>query len=1224
MTDISQQHFEAILIVSRVIADPHPMPSTTKARSSSIQRLRNNSMAWTPVLLQRGALYAYSACFSSLAIALESIFIISKHRQGLFTTTFSDNHFEWTYTPPVVLTIVSALWTCVDFQDKVATRALRNRDMLVAATSTISLLPSVMLAFAPSLVGLATFEINTLVTLLKEFVDDPTKLTGPGILPLYGAIGLKRYRMDYPLGIYGNLAFPPFTPSPSHTTQLEVTLDAIMLDLIEITEGDYGDKTTITFSLSSKSCRHTTISEPFSFPRSINNRTYDVGLGRYVYNSSDILVGGVISGQCDDGSLDWDNRRLIWLFAEFTLKFPVWGAVIERLDTSQTLVCKPLYRMVKAVVQQGSGTSYVVSLANDTSSRKLGGIHAWDIATLMVNAYKESMTYNGQQSISCADLKSEFCSTKTSFDQMSLAMLGLDNTSYPDLQAVFNYTSLRQSFAECFQVHGSFLVTESIMESITKPAQGHSKTSQTRLFVHDAASQLMAAICLLSASILIAVSLTLPSKTRPLEGDPRTISGLLSLFSGSETVSGLQKPLKRKLDVEFEDRILNGSFFQQSPLKIATNLAYPKPRQDYLWQTTTIKHNRRSRRGDADASQLTMHCPLLLRPYSRYVSSALVCGIIVLLEALLRVSQHQDGIGAALPGIYVHYLWTLLPTLTMGLIPLFYSAVDFELRTITPYSSLNQGPVTIASSLALNLRGILAPHSVYKGLRQKTYATVAGTITAILAGLLTISSGSIFFEKMSSWESSQSLRLAGTFSDVIQQDDYNIAHGVGGNSSGSEKFGIISTLILHSNLSYPEGTYENLAFPRFSLDEVGITDSKPSANYSDVKVQVIVPALRGNLSCKILPRRIISTTIHLNTTDMNKGVIRMNITECPTFGCPYSQELFNWIVPSSSKALPLDISAPSNGIFAWHHDDTLTFGGLIEYLFIWGNFSTTAIQNRNASAVSISGALACNASIEALDVETTFYGRHALKIRPDDPPVQLEERVRSIVRPHGHLQKLGGLYQNLRAPLSADGSLLDPFFSILTTTQHEHALPLSALSDPRQVDRVVASIKKHHGIITAQALSATSRIEIDHSINITIPGQDNGVFARVGMGLLNSTIPAKVINLKGVLRIFQDEKSTRVVQALLAMTLTLSFLSWYHSPRNDILPNPPSIPASVRTLLVGGNLYTERFGPNKKTVVEMTRAVIEDTFGNKPAFWMGWGRTGVSKHRRNRDASVYG
>ncbi|KAK4213374.1 hypothetical protein QBC37DRAFT_172450 [Rhypophila decipiens] len=201
-------------------------------------------------------------------------------------------------------------------------------------------------------------------------------------------------------------------------------------------------------------------------------------------------------------------------------------------------------------------------------------------------------------------------------------------------------------------------------------------------------------------------------------------------------------------------------------------------------------------------------------------------------------------------------------------------------------------------------------------------------------------------------------------------------------------------------------------------------------------------------------------------------------------------------------------------------------------------------------------------------------------------------------------------------------ALLDPFFAILTTTPLKHRVPLSALSDRSQIDTVVEGINHQHGIIVAQVLSATSRVYAYNESRLTVI-EKHGVFYRIGKGGLNSTFPANVTDpSKEEHRVFQDEKATRIVQALLAGTLFFSLLSWGLSPKLNVLPRPPTSPASVLAMLVDGNLYTERFGPNNKTVVEMTRAEIDQTFANKPAFWMGWGRTGSDFPRKGRKGTL--
>ncbi|KAM7190319.1 Protein of unknown function (DUF3433) domain containing protein [Rhypophila sp. PSN 637] len=266
-------------------------------------------MTWKPFLLHKNSFHAFTALFVAMAISLEISFVISERQQGLVTTSFSDTHFAWTYGPALVVSILSAVWACIDFSAKAAAPwlrtgtdsdgvyrrnllltdclsmfsffvplgAIRNGDVLIISISTVSSLLLIMMVFAPSLIGLTTMEMSTSVTLLSEFMDNPSNLPNAGIWPLYEAIGIKKYKAEYPLGIQKNMVFQSFTPPPSAVIHLQVTVEALSFDLqceeadlteVNVTQSSspFKDPPTITLNigLSSSGCSRAIGLEPLS------------------------------------------------------------------------------------------------------------------------------------------------------------------------------------------------------------------------------------------------------------------------------------------------------------------------------------------------------------------------------------------------------------------------------------------------------------------------------------------------------------------------------------------------------------------------------------------------------------------------------------------------------------------------------------------------------------------------------------------------------------------------------------------------------------------------------------------------------------------------------------------------------------------------------------------------------------------------------------------------
>ncbi|KAM3064622.1 hypothetical protein ACMFMF_011890 [Clarireedia jacksonii] len=239
------------------------------------------------------------------------------------------------------------------------------------------------------------------------------------------------------------------------------------------------------------------------------------------------------------------------------------------------------------------------------------------------------------------------------------------------------------------------------------------------------------------------------------------------------------------------------------------------------------------------------------------------------------------------------------------------------------------------------------------------------------------------------------------------------------------------------------------------------------------------------------------------------------------------------------------------------------------YVYVWGNFSHSA--NDKAPAISAM-ALSCNASIYAIDVDVVFLG-HDLVVNQNSPPVPREETMRAVISASdSKLQFDHSVYQDLYPSSANNNTLLDAFFSLLTTSH----------------------------IIMAQTLSSTARVSVSDSHE-----KDPGVFDRLGKGTINTTTyPANITNLQDTQRrVIQDPTSTRIVQSLLFATLFFALLSWGLALHMGVLPRPSTNIASVLALLVDGNIYTENNANTSDP--DATSAKTAPVFGEKARF--DWG-----------------
>ncbi|KAJ3561148.1 hypothetical protein NPX13_g9056 [Xylaria arbuscula] len=250
--------------------------------------------------------------------------------------------------------------------------------------------------------------------------------------------------------------------------------------------------------------------------------------------------------------------------------------------------------------------------------------------------------------------------------------------------------------------------------------------------------------------------------------------------------------------------------------------------------------------------------------------------------------------------------------------------------------------------------------------------------------------------------------------------------------------------------------------------------------------------------------------------------------------------------------------------------------------------------------------MSCNASISAVDIEVTLSGPE-FTISERHRPRSINGTKRDVIPPvNPTAQFENSVYQDLASFNATVDSVLDPFFSLLVNSRY--AIPISALTDLTQQQKVADAIIFQHNIIAAQTLSATARIPVFGGyINGAPAYEDPGIFAWTGQGSINdTTLPATIIgnplNMSG--RVVQSKTTTRVLEALLTTAVVLGISSWALEEKKGVLPRLPTCVASIVAMLVDGNLleywHHETSQEAQTTVTSFTRK-----FGKMKVFSLG-------------------
>ena len=273
-----------------------------------------------------------------------------------------------------------------------------------------------------------------------------------------------------------------------------------------------------------------------------------------------------------------------------------------------------------------------------------------------------------------------------------------------------------------------------------------------------------------------------------------------------------------------------------------------------------------------------------------------------------------------------------------------------------------------------------------------------------------------------------------------------------------------------------------------------------------------------------------------------------------------------------------------------------------ELLYIWGAADLTA----DPPIIQNIASMGCNMGYKVVYVFGSFLGPD-FHIDQEQPPYVVEGTARNsgIVRPYAPVKSFAfnssftsrnrlDVYSNLEPKSQANG-LADKFFSTLTTSPW--GIPASYLVNLSTNHIAAEAIKHQHGILAAQIL-AWQRIPATESNSMSFHPNKPGA---------NDTDKAFqcMIEASHQGRIVQNASSTRILQAMICVSLALLIVSWLLT-RPVLATNPTSI-ASAAALLARGNVLEIFPAPLSITAERGSlEKIAKGMFPPGTRFRMGW------------------
>ena len=1121
---------------------------------------------WRPLYLRYHVLGAFSLLFTVLIVCLERLLAFSTKNVGLAGNTYN-LYYLWTYGPTAIIALIGAFWARVECQTKLIApwakmaegptearnsltldylsmfqpgsliRALQYRDHAVAAATAISIIIRLLIIISTGLITLSPIDVyhsEIPVQLQTEFVDNADRLTANGALAIYALDGNSRLNTPLPSGTSSEYAYP-IIASEVDSISFNTTVDGFSAGLnCEIAElsldTDSSSYAGFNFTLKTANC-------------DIRGEWFTENKTEY---SDNYTFGQFVWDPCfGSAEADKDNRRVAITFATVKLTLEDSKNVTFDLLRANSLICTPTYGIGAIGIEQ-SGSVTQISGPRDTGSRTLSNIHPWDILD----------TYQTSGAILIGFPGILISGTDVDLDWYSRVPLGMANATpagMPSLQSLFNPQEMGDFVNNFFQQYAAILVHYSLMQPASIPARGSALVVEDRLQVHSMTTHWMSALLAICILLVLVITYTIPTQL-VFPRSPSTLIEMAVILSQSIQFLRILRPMGASKLADLETLLAGWRYRVNSAQSEHFSISYSSQKTPV---GETVKFRNTEKHGGH---------PTVLNPIIRFAAYSLFMLILATLELTLWLSQKHNGLGAIRDDTYLHYLWTVCPTIVFGLIGTYCAAVEFKIRCLTPYAHLRGGAM-FRSTIGLDLINRFPLFIIIEEVRSGSYAALFATAAVITSSFLTIFSASLFYAAPVDTIVSATLCTTSLISNrtsTIKIDENMWAtHGDDGL--------LATSLILLSNISYPPFTYEDMIFPGFELAIDPSYDGTLGIPNSLIFINAIVPAVRPRVSCRLYNESQVRTNLTLNTTSPNldgsyslRGENHIDVV-IDHQDCKWSGNL-----SIGDTILDEAYFGATHGPPTVSANPTVS-AGCSEYFWVWGHWtqSNHADGNYNTAA----SAMGCNTTLETIHVEVSFTG-HDLQFDPHDPPRPVEASAQNV-GPVG----VDSFYEFLPeiAPNSKDN--LDPFFTHLTTSRY--AIPIEMLGSSSQAQGVASAIRFQHSVSQAQSINLNRSSLVPFSCggtssNLSSP---NDLFTTErlisAIPWLNSTRehPATVRDATSGRRVFQDAASTQILAALLAAILLCSIASWLLMRDTKILPRSPTSIASAAALLAGGNLF---------------------------------------------------
>ena len=919
--------------------------------------------------------------------------------------------------------------------------------------------------------------------------------------------------------------------------------------------------------------------------------------------SHDITFGFAQLGMCEEPD---EHRMLLsagtihlvehWNGSEYGnigLTLP-WDQML-RITNSTNLLCTPHYRIAKSdVVKKYNATSGDAFESITQSDEPEGQAElALNLARGIFNSiYSPISAAQGFYALGSQDL-----TLPDSFFQLMTQEPTPPRDSASASKFWLEPENLRQYTNLFYGSLAAQVAAQNFLTPTSATVLGSVTVNEPRLFV-SVLSFVLVEVCLVTLA-LIAVLLMYCTLRPFVNHDPGAISGIAAILAESPELCELITKKGSLPMSTFESELGEHLYHTRPESKKRMGIEVSR--------TSTAVEKLTSAKDAPDSVPQRWWRPMSLTTAFQLLTVLAPLAYIVVVEVLFTTSQSRGGLTGVDLSSWTHYGWTYLPALAMVCLKTLYTSVAFKIRLLSPYATMKASSSQASVSVSDHPLSRIALHEVFVTARRRQFGVLAVTIAALLAPFLTIAVSGLYtpehyhqevaIRQMTTWNFNKSYVINATlvqnaFDQVHELNPTNYSNGI-----YTEPF---ADLIVTANLSYPQWTFDELAFPLLQLENQ-TTSSAERLTPLEGTLDLPLSAIRGVLNCSVIPKENVVVTyatwesypsaIYNETVEWGMAGNRQCLNFTPETGYQPNNGIFlpwpgcrmalfsttSTYAPGGCTIAPRAVFLPPNT------NQSQAFGyfqgkvSLDQYASYYCPWFVGMIGTINSKEIEDYTYFSCTTDVESVDTQTTITlpGYSISTVQIDETSSKLVKSQISIDTNSG-TSGTHAHYINVTGPNTAmysknialdpngyltnynitSGQNYDNFFSALVSGRD--GVPASEMMGEANIPHLLSAVQHLWRIFIAQQFRTNEFI-------ISADPEDIKRFAPPQP--LNATF----MDLNAY-RLRQSEVSTRILQGLLAALSLCAIVGFLLTDNRAVLPRNPCSIAAVASLLAGSEM----------------------------------------------------